>query len=77
MTKDEIRTYCLYQHMAEFHRQACHEEEADWGKPCANCRLALRECHFDWWENVKSGIPDGIRFQLVFKKGDQSSGAES
>ena len=68
MTAEELKIYCLYQHMTEFHRQCVAGEEADWGKSCASCRLALKECRFDWFGNVNSGIPDGLRFQMVYKK---------
>jgi hypothetical protein len=65
MTKDEIRTYCLYQHMAEFIRQGNAQEIADWSKPCQDCRLLQsNDCSCDWYGNIADAKPDGIRFNL-------------
>lgn len=64
MTKEEIREYCLYQHVAEFYRQNRNDEEADFAKPCSECKLALRECQLDWIGNFMDEVPEGIKFDL-------------
>lgn len=38
---------CIIQHVKIFHKQAFHEETADFGEPCASCRHRYK-CNHDW-----------------------------
>lgn len=38
---------CIIQHVKTFHKQAFHEETADFGEPCASCRHRCK-CNHDW-----------------------------
>lgn len=64
LSDSEISTHCLYQHYVEFFRQSATGAQADWGKACSFCKLALKECSTlsNGSELVESNIPPGIHF---------------
>lgn len=38
---------CIIQHVKTFHKQAYHEETAEFGEPCATCKHVYN-CNHDW-----------------------------
>ena len=49
---EKLRSYgkmadCIIQHVKTFHKQAFHQENADFGEPCAFCQHRYK-CNFDW-----------------------------
>lgn len=57
------KDYCLWRHFVALYKQAAENRKADFGEPCAECKLR-EECKSDWIKRIGYSKPDDIELKV-------------